>query len=102
VDFETGAVHDQVQRLCPVDVSRKDSQTDTATTERRVIWDGDVDAEHIGNRPQQSFGLTQWLVERQAYCQGSFDGERRIDWLTASPPGGRGPPLSYPLVGKPH
>ena len=49
VDFETGAVHDQVQRLCPMNVSWQDCQADTATTEGRMIWDGDVDAEHIGN-----------------------------------------------------
>jgi hypothetical protein len=44
--------------------------SDTATTERSVIRDGDIDAERIGNGPQQSFGLTQRLMERQPYCQG--------------------------------
>src|SRR5215471_15942640 len=85
-----------------MDVSWQDCQADTATTEGGMIWDGDIDAEHIGNGSQQSFGLTQRLVEHQTYCQGSFDGERRIDQLTASPSGGWCTPLSNRLVGEPH
>jgi hypothetical protein len=49
VDFETGTVHYQVQRLRPMDVSWQDCQADTATTEGGMIWDGDIDVEHIGN-----------------------------------------------------
>ena len=67
-----------------------------------MIWDGDVDAEHSGNGPQESFSLTQRLMEHQPYRQGGFDGECRIDRLTASPSGGRCVPLSNRLVGEPH
>ena len=31
-----------------------------------MIGDGDIDAEHIGDRPQQTLGLRQGLVEHQA------------------------------------
>ena len=32
-----------------MDISWQDLQADTATTEGGMIWDGDVDAKHIGN-----------------------------------------------------
>jgi hypothetical protein len=62
----------------------------------------DIDAKHIGNGPQQSFGLTERLVEHQTYRQGSFDGEHRIDRLTASPSRDWCVPLGKRLVGEPH
>ena len=49
VDFQAGAIHDQVQLLCPMDVFWQDCRADSATTEGGMIWDGDVDVEHIGN-----------------------------------------------------
>jgi len=49
VDFETGAVHYQVQRLGQMDVSRQYSQADTAATEGGMIRNGDIDAKNIGN-----------------------------------------------------
>ena len=49
VDFETRAVHYQVQRFYPMDVFWRDCQADTATTKGGMIWDSDVDVEHIGN-----------------------------------------------------
>ena len=50
VDFQTGAIHDQ-RCSCSVrmDVFWQDCQADSATTEGSMIWDGDVDIEHIGN-----------------------------------------------------
>ena len=51
VDFETGAVHHQVQRLCPPDVSWQNCQADTATTEGGMIGDGDVDV----HRPENTY-----------------------------------------------
>ena len=58
-------------------------QTAAATAEGGVIWNGDIDLEHIGDRAKQPLGLTERLVEHQAECEAGLNGDRGIDRLTA-------------------
>ena len=61
----------------------QDCQATTAAAEGGMIGDGNIDPEHIGNRTQKTFGLTQRLVEHQAKRETGLNGDRRIDRLTA-------------------
>ena len=59
------------------------------SAERRVIRDGNGDTEHLSDRTEQTFGLSERLVEHQAECETGLDGDRGIDRLTGtmtSPP----------------
>jgi hypothetical protein len=58
-----------------------------------VIGDGDVDLEHVGDRSQQTLGLSQRLVEYQAKREARLDGDRRVDRLTT--------PLRWPVPAMP-
>src|SRR5271168_5355089 len=77
-------------------------QATTATAQGRMIGDGDIDPEHIGDRTQKTFGLTQRLVEHQAKREGGLDGDRRIDWLAAPLSRRRRMPCRHRLLGEPH
>src|SRR5271163_1609378 len=80
----------------------QDCQATTATAEGRMIRDGDVDPEHIGDRTQKTFGLAQRLVEHQAKRKAGLDGDRRIDWLATPLSGRRRMPCRQRLLGEPH
>ena len=63
VNLEAGAVDKKMQGLRAIGTLRQDRQSTTTTTQGRMIGDGDIDPEHIGDRPQQTFGLPQRLVD---------------------------------------
>ena len=65
VNLQTCAVDNKMQWLRTVRPLEHDCQATTATAEGRMIGDGDIDPEHIGDRTQKTFGLTQRLVEHQ-------------------------------------
>src|SRR5277367_158859 len=83
VNLQTRAVDKKMQWLRTVKPLEQDCQATTATAERRMIGDGDIDPEQIGDRTQKTFGLTQRLVELRAKREAGLDGDRRIDCLTA-------------------
>jgi hypothetical protein len=62
VNLQTRAVDQEVQRLGAVNSLRQDCQAATAAAQCGVIGDGDVDLEHVGDRLQQTLGLSQRLV----------------------------------------
>jgi hypothetical protein len=66
VNLHTCAVDKKMQWLRTVKPLEQDCQATTATAEGRMIGDGDIDPEHIGDRTQKTFGLTQRLSEHQA------------------------------------
>ena len=76
VNLQARAVDEKVQRLAGVDPVRQNRQAAAAAAQRRVVRDRDIDLEHIGDRPQQTLGLTQRLVEHQAERQTGLDGSR--------------------------
>jgi hypothetical protein len=65
-----------MQWLRTVTPHRQDCQATTATAEGRIIGDGDIDPEHVGDRTQKTFGLTQRLVEHQAKRETGLNGDR--------------------------
>jgi len=67
-----------------------------------MIGDGDVDLEHVGDRSQQTLGLSQRLMEDQADRKARLDGDRRIDRLAAPLSGSRCLPDRDRLLGQPH
>src|ERR1700739_2008317 len=83
INLEAGAVDQKVQWLRTIDSLGQDGQTAAATAQRRMIRDGNLDPEPIGDRTKQSLGLTERLVEHQAKREAGLDGDRRIDRLTA-------------------
>src|SRR5208282_4716419 len=84
VDLQAGAIDKEMQGLFTTNRLRQDGQIATPTAQRCVIGDCNIELEHIGDRSQQAFGLTQRLVEHQAKCETRLDGCRRIDRLTAA------------------
>jgi hypothetical protein len=64
-----------------------------------MIRDGNIDPEHIGDRTQKTFGLTQRLVEHQAKRKAGLNGDRRIDWLATPLSGRRRMPCRHRLLG---
>ena len=95
-------VDKKMQWLRTVKPIEQDCQATTASAEGGMIGDRDIDPEHIGDRTQKTFGLTQRLVEHQTKRKAGLDGDRRIDWLAAplSPP--RPMPRRHRLRGEPH
>jgi hypothetical protein len=91
-----------MQRLCAVNSLRQDRQAATAAAQCRVIGDGDVDLEHLGNRSERTLGLSQRLVEYQAEREARLDGDRRVDRLTTPLSSGRCLPCRDRLLGNPH
>src|SRR5277367_5569810 len=91
-----------MQWLRTVKPHDQDCQATTATDEGRMIRDGDIDPEHIGDRPQKTFGLTQRLVEHQTKREAGLNGDRRIDWLATPLSCRRRMPCSNRLLGEPH
>jgi hypothetical protein len=67
-----------------------------------VIRDGDVDLEHVGDRSQQTLGLSQRLVKDQAEREARLDGECRVDRLTTPLSGGGCLPCRDRLLGDPY
>ena len=102
VNLQAGAVDEKMQWFVAVDPFRQDRQAATATAQSRVIRDGDIDLEHVGDRSQQAFGLTKRLMEYQAKREARLDGDRRIDRLTAPLSGGRRMPCRHSLFGDPY
>ena len=54
-----------------------------------MIGDGDVDLEDVGDRPQQTFGLSQRLVKYESDREARLDGDRRIGRLASALSDGR-------------
>jgi hypothetical protein len=54
-----------------------------ASPKCRVMRDGNMDPEPIGDRTKQLLGLAERSVEHQAKREAGLDGDRRIDRLTA-------------------
>ena len=76
VNLQTGAVEQQMQWPRAVNSLRQNRQTATAAAQCGVIGDGDVDLEHVGDRSQQTLGLSRRLVEYEAQreaCRGGID-----------------------------
>jgi hypothetical protein len=67
-----------------------------------MIWNGDINPEHIGDRTQKTFSLTQRLVEQQAKREAGLDGDRRVGWLAAALSGRWRMPCRHRLLGEPH
>src|ERR1700730_13966475 len=88
VNLQTSAIDQQMQWLRAVNSLRQDRQAATAAAQGGVIGDGDVDLEHVGDRSQQTLGLSQWLVEYQAEREARLDGHCRVDRLPARLSGG--------------
>src|SRR3984957_20146192 len=102
VDLEAGAVDQKVQWLRMIDSFWQDGQTAAATAKRRMIRDGNMDPEHIGDRTKQPLGLTERLVEHQAKCEAGLDGDRRINRLTAPFSDRRRMPCRHGLLSEPY
>src|SRR5271155_5399363 len=102
VNLQACAVDEKMQWLRTVKPLEQYCQATTATAQGRMIGDGDIDPEHIGDRTQKTFGLTQRLVEHQAKREAGLDGDRRIDWLAAPLSGRRRMPRRHCLLGEPH
>ena len=102
VNLQTRAVDKKMHWLRTVKPPEQDCQATTATAEGGMIGNGDIDPEHIRNRTQKTFGLTQRLVEHQAKREAGLYGDRRIDRL-AAPLSGRGRMLCrHRLLREPH
>src|ERR1700751_1111301 len=84
------------------DPTEIEAHCQTRAVHIRVIRDGDINAEHVGDRSQHTLGLTQRLMEHQAKREARLDGDRRIDRLTASRSGGGGMPCLHGFLGEPH
>ena len=67
-----------------------------------MIGDGNIDLEHIGNRTQKTFGLTQRPVEHQTKRKAGLNGDRRIDWLATPLSGRRRMPCRHGFLREPH
>src|ERR1700722_15081484 len=78
INLEAGAVDQKVQWPCPIDSLWQDGQPAAATAKRRMIRNGNIDPEHIGDRTKQSLCLTERLVEHQAKRKAGLDGDRRV------------------------
>src|SRR5271168_2640702 len=102
VNLQTRAVDKKMQWLRTAKPLAQDCQATTATAQGRMIGDGDIDPEHIRDRMQKTFGLTQRLAEHQTKREAGLDGDRRIDWLTAPLSGRRRMPYRHGLRGEPH
>ena len=59
VNLQTCAVDKQMQWLRTVKPLEQSCQATIATAEGRMIRDGNIDPEQIGDRTQKTFGLTQ-------------------------------------------
>ena len=57
VDLQSCAVDNKMQWLRTIKPLEQDCQATTATAQSRVIGDGDIDPQHIGDRTQKTFGL---------------------------------------------
>src|SRR5271170_5546564 len=80
----------------------QDGQTGTAAAKGGVIRYSDINPERSRDGAQQTFCLTQRLVEHQADRKGSFDRERRIERLTTPLDGSGCVPCSDRLFGEPN
>jgi hypothetical protein len=58
IDLQACAVDQKVQWLGSIDPLRQDRQTATSTAQRGVIGDCDVNFEHVGDRSEQTLGLS--------------------------------------------
>src|ERR1700682_2498358 len=77
VNLQAGAVDKKMQRFVAVDPFRQDHQAATATTQSRMIRDGDINREHVGNRSQHPFGLTKRLMAYQTKRETALCGRPR-------------------------
>src|SRR5277367_683483 len=102
VNLQTCAVDKKMQWLRTVKPLEQDCQATTATPEDRMIRDGDIDPEHVGDRMQKTFGLTQPLVEHQTKREAGLNGDRRIDWLATPLSCRRRRPCRHRLLGEPN
>ena len=102
VNLDTGAVDEEMQWLRAVNVLRQYRQATASSAERRMIRNGNGDAEHISDRTKQPLGLTERLVEHQAECEAGLNGDRRIDRLTAPRSRRRRMPCGHGLIGEPN
>src|SRR5208283_2725597 len=101
VNLQAGAIDKEMQWLFATNRLWQDGQIGAPTAQRCVIGDSNIKLEHIGDRSQQAFGLTQRLVEHQAKCETRLDGCRRIDRLTAALAGGRRTPCRHGVFREP-
>src|SRR5271156_3112657 len=102
VNLQTCAVDKKMQWLRTVKLLEQDCKATTATAEGRMIRDSNIDPQHIGDRTQKTFGLTQRLVEHQTKRKAGLDGDRRIEPL-ATPLSARWRmPCRHRRVGEPH
>jgi hypothetical protein len=74
INLQPGAIDQQMQRLCAMNSLRQDRQATTAAAQCRVIGDGDL--EYVGDRSEQTLGLSQRLMEYQAEREARLDGDR--------------------------
>src|ERR1700722_7929623 len=67
-----------------------------------MIWNGDIDLEHLDIRSEHALGSTKRLVKHQPKRETRFDCKRRIYRLSAALSGGRGMPCLHRFLGKPY
>ena len=102
IDLQTSTVDEEMEWFVTTNRPWQNGQPAPSAAQCRVVGNCNIDVEQSRNRSQQSFSLTQRLVEHQAKRKRGLDGYCRIDRLTATPSGGWCTPLSDRLVGEPH
>jgi hypothetical protein len=101
VELQTGAVDEEMQWLRTVDVLRQYRQAADSSAERGMIRTGNGDAEHISDRPKQTFRLSERLMKHRAEREAGLDGDRRTDRLTAPRSGRRCVRCGHGRIGEP-
>jgi hypothetical protein len=102
VDLQTSAVDEEMQRFVATKRLWWNRQPAPSAAQCRVVGNCNFDVEQSRDRSQQSFSLTQRLVEHQAKRERGLDGYCRIDRLTATLSSRRSVPCRDGLIGKPN
>lgn len=84
VDFQSGAVDDNVFWAIVPAWRQLNRQVSAAQTQRTVIRDLQVDAQHVEQRLPEALRLTVWQLEHRAQRQHARDGLVRIAHLSTA------------------
>src|SRR5271170_3474639 len=99
IDLQTSAVDEEMQWFVTTNRLWWNCQPAPSAAQCRVVGNCDLDVEQSRDRSQQSFSLTQRLVEHQAKRKRGLDGYCRIDRLTATLSSRRSVPCRDGLFG---
>jgi hypothetical protein len=102
IDLQASTVDEEMERFVTVKRLWQNGQAAPSAAQCRVVRNCNIDVEQSRDRSQQSFSLTQRLVEHQAKRKRGLDGYRRIDRLTATLSRRRSVPCRDGLFGKPN